>query len=215
MKLYSVDLSPFAARVRTAIYARGLDIEIIAPPAEGTKSPEYLALNPLGRVPVLVLDNGTSLPESETIVEYLEDAVAKSPLRPASPETSARARLVARVAELYLWPHVAALFPQIDPKTRNQVVVDEAVGKIGEGLTHVNVFLGDGPFAVGEAFSTADCWLIPVLFFVGVAGPMFGAGDLLAPHAKLSAYARALADHPVAQKVTAEMQAGLAAFARG
>src|SRR5580692_4447840 len=98
MKLYSVGLSPFAARVRAAIYARDLDIEIVAPPATGTKSPEYLTLNPMGKIPVLVLDDGTTIPESDTIVEYLEDAFAQNPLRPAAPADAAKARLVARVA---------------------------------------------------------------------------------------------------------------------
>ena len=55
MKLYSVALSPFAARVRMAIYAKKLDqIEILPPPGGGTKSPEYLAIHPMGKVPALV-----------------------------------------------------------------------------------------------------------------------------------------------------------------
>jgi glutathione S-transferase len=214
MKLYSADLSPFAARVRAQIYAKGLDIEIVPPPPAGTKSPEYLSLNPMGKVPVLALDDGTTIPESETIVEYLEDVFPQNPLRPSEPEAAARVRLVARVAELYVWPHIAALFPQMNPKTRDQAAVDAALTKARDGLTHLNVFVSDGPFACGEAFTTADCWLVPVLFFVGMAGQVFGVGDLLAPYGKLSAYAKAIGGHPVAQKVMAEMQSGLAA-ARG
>ena len=146
MKLYSVGLSPFAARVRAAIYARGLDIEIVAPPATGTKSPEYLALNPMGKIPVLVLDDGATIPESDTIVEYLEDAFAQNPLRPADPAAAAKARLVARVAELYVWPHLSALFPQMNPKTRDQAVVDAAIGEAqGGGLTHLERLPGRWP----------------------------------------------------------------------
>ncbi len=51
MKLYSLDLSPYAARVRISIYAKKLPIEIVAPPAAGIKSAEYLALNPMGKIP--------------------------------------------------------------------------------------------------------------------------------------------------------------------
>jgi glutathione S-transferase len=214
MQLYSAGLSPFAARVRAAIYAKAVDIPIVAPPAAGTKSPEYLALNPMGKVPVLVLDDGSTLPESETIVEYLEDRFPQTPLRPATPEAAARARLVARVAELYVWPHLGGLFAHMNPQTRDQAVVDANMTKIREGLAHVDAFLDGGDFAVGERFSTADCWLVPVLFFVGVAGQTFGVGDLIAPHAKLSAYVKAMAGHPVAQRLTAEMQDALAAFGR-
>ena len=51
MKLYSLDLSPYASRVRVSIYAKKLPIEIVAPPAAGIKSAEYLALNPMGKIP--------------------------------------------------------------------------------------------------------------------------------------------------------------------
>jgi glutathione S-transferase len=212
MKLYSNGLSPFAARVRVAIYQKGLDIEIVSPPASGTKSPEYLALNPMGKVPVLALDNGDTIPESETIVEYLEDVFPQTSLRGATPEATAKARLISRVAELYVWPNVGPLFGQMNPKTRDQAVVDASVAKIKDGLAHLNVFVSGGPYAAGDTFTTADCWLIPVLFFIGTVGTVFGTGDLLAAHGKLAAYAAAIAPHPVAQKVTAEMAAAMAAL---
>ena len=78
-------ISPFAARVRAALYYKGLPFTLIAPPAAGLKCPEFLALNPMGKIPLLVLDDGSSLPESETILEYLEDAYPDRPLRPADP----------------------------------------------------------------------------------------------------------------------------------
>jgi glutathione S-transferase len=213
MKLYSNGLSPFAARVRAAIYQKGLNVEILDPPG-GTKSAEYLALNPMGKVPVLQLDDGVTIPESDTIVEYLEDAFPEVSLRGATPEATARARLVSRVAELYVWPNVGPLFGQMNPKTRDQSVVDASIAKITEGLAHLEAFVSPGPFAAGERFTTADCWLIPVLFFVGMVGGVFGVGDLIAQHAKLAAYAKSIAAHPVAEKVTAEMGAAMAALRR-
>jgi glutathione S-transferase len=211
MKLYSLDLSPFAARVRAAIYAKNLPIQIVAPPEGGMKSPEYLAINPMGRVPVLVGEDGFTLPESDTIVEYLADAFPDAGLRPATPEGKAQARLISRVAELYIMPVMQSLFPQMNPATRDQAVVDAGLVKLKEALVHLNVFMGDGPYAVGDVFTTADCTLVPILFFVQVGGMMFGAGDLMAGLLKLSAYAALLQMDPVAQKVTSEMQAGLRA----
>lgn len=100
MKLYSVPLSPFAARVRLAIYRKGLDIEIVPPPAEGLKSAAYLAINPLGQIPALALDLGTVLGESAVILEYLEDAFPTPSLRPDSIEDLARARLFLRIPDI-------------------------------------------------------------------------------------------------------------------
>ena len=60
MDLYSRDRSPFAARVRVSILAKGLPVRIITDPDVGT--PEFGQHNPLRRVPVLVLDDGAALP---------------------------------------------------------------------------------------------------------------------------------------------------------
>jgi glutathione S-transferase len=215
MKLYSVGLSPFAARVRCAIYAKTLPVEIVPPPEGGLKSEAYLALNPMGRVPVLVVGDGFTVPESDTIVEYLADAFPESGLRPESAEARAQVRLIARVAELYVMPPLQALFPQMNPATRDNAVVDAAVEKLKGALVHLNVFMGDGPYAAGETLTTADCALIPILFFVQLIGPTFGTGDLMANLLKLSAYAELLKMDPTAQKIGGEMQAALRAMQSG
>ena len=209
MKLYSNNLSPFATRVRMAIRAKGLDIEIAEPPG-GLKSDDYLAINPLGRIPTLVLDDGTAIPESDTIVEYLEDVFPQHPLRPANNEDRARARLIARVAELYVIPHGLGLFGQMNPATRDAAAVERMLNGIEEGLTHLNVFLGDGPYAVRDTLSTADCALVPFVFFFGVFGQVFGR-NLVAKHQKLAAYAAFIRSNPVAASVLEELQQALAA----
>ncbi len=215
MKLYSLGLSPFAARVRISIYAKGLDVEIVPPPEGGMKSPEYLGLNPMGRVPVLITDEGHPIPESETIVEYLEDRFPSPSLRPASPEDKARARLIARVDEIYVGQPMITLFGQFDPAKRDAAVVDQALLKLDEGLSYVERFMGPGPYALGDKLTTADCQLTPNLFFVGVLGQTFGRGDLLEPHDRLAAYGRMMREEPVLGRVLGEMAEGLKAFRRG
>src|SRR5262249_11459680 len=77
MKLYQTCPSPFPTRVRLCLYAKGLSPEIIEPPgfhATRESKGDYFAVNPLGRVPALITDDGHALPESEVICEYLEDA---------------------------------------------------------------------------------------------------------------------------------------------
>ena len=211
MKLYSAVLSPFASRVRLAIYAKGLDIEITTPPGGATRSPEYLAINPIGRVPALALDDGSVIPESDTIVEYLDDAFPTPPLRPASAEDKAKARLLARIGDLYLMSQGGGLFGQINPATRDQAVVDETFQKLDEALAMLNLFLGDGPYAVGKSLSTADCCLAPMMFYMGVFGQAFARQDILGKHDKVAAYAAHLRTDPYVQRVYGEMQAALQA----
>src|SRR5215469_1907978 len=121
MKLYSVNLSPYASRARMAVYAKGLPVEILPPPG-GFRSDAYRAINPIGKVPCLVLADGTIIPESSTILEYFEDAFPDKPLRPKSPEAAAKARLIARIGEMYVMEPIHRLFDYVDPATRDPKV---------------------------------------------------------------------------------------------
>lgn len=215
MKLYSAALSPFAARARVAIYHFDLPVEIVSPPGGGTKSEEYLAINPIGKIPALVLDDGTVIPESDTIVEYLADAFPAKGLRPADPKDAARARLIARISELYVMNEGAVLFGQMHPKVRKEEVVDGAFKKLADGLVHLNHFLTDEPFAAGPAFSTADCCLAAQLFWYGVFGQVFAKGDIIAPYHKLARYAAGLMEVPAVAKIHGEMGQALAAIRGG
>src|ERR1700684_3447278 len=120
MKLYQFFASPFPTRVRLMLYAKGIPFEIVTPPGFGdSKLPkgDYLKLNPLGRVPALVLDDGRALPESEVICEYLEDAYPEPSLRPADPWQRAQARLISRLCDIYL---VTAMVPLFNASGRSR-----------------------------------------------------------------------------------------------
>ena len=79
--------SSASRRVRLCLAEKGLDFE--SRTVDLTKmeqhSPEYLKLNPLGVIPLLVLDDGRSLYESGTICEYLDETYPDPPLRPIDP----------------------------------------------------------------------------------------------------------------------------------
>ena len=107
MKLYGMNLSNFATKSRIVVYEKGAQIETVAPPG-GMKSPEYLKINPLGKIPTLDAD-GTIIPESEVINEYLEEKFPNPPLLPKSPEARAKVRLLTRFHDLYFDPPLRAL----------------------------------------------------------------------------------------------------------
>jgi maleylpyruvate isomerase len=211
MKLYSANLSPYASRARLAIYAKGLAVEI-APPPGGLGSEEYRAINPIGKVPCLVLDDGTVIPESSTILEYFEDAFPDKPLRPRSPEAAAKTRLVARIGELYVMEPIHRLFDYVDPAKRDAAAVDAIFAELETGLQRLNLFLSGEAFAAGPEFGLADCEITPVLFYVAVLGPFFGRGALMAGHPKVSAYWEGIKRHPAASRVLGELSAALAHF---
>ena len=91
MKLYDALRCPYCARVRLALAEKGLGYEAVA--IDLSNRPDWLyELNPIGKVPVLD-DADFILPESEVIMQYLDDRYPDEPLLPAGARGRAEARL--------------------------------------------------------------------------------------------------------------------------
>lgn len=95
IKLYDFATSPNCQRVKVVLEEKGLTYETVPVDLrkQEQKAPEYLAMNPYGKVPVLV-DGDTVLYESCIINEYLEDKYPDPPLLPANPSARARIRIL-------------------------------------------------------------------------------------------------------------------------
>ena len=212
MKLFNANLSPYASRVRIAIYAKNLPVEIVTPPG-GTASPEYRKLNPTGKVPALDVD-GLVIAESEVINEYLEDRFPSPALRPVDPAARARMRLLSRFADLYLAPILSVLFGQMNPKTRDAKLVAEKLAELQQRLDQLEALIAAEPYAAGAELSLADCALAPLFFFLTRFMPALGAPSPLDGRAKLARVGEVLAKHPAVSKVLAEMGAALAERSR-
>ena len=211
MKLYSLPLSPFAARVRLSIYRKGLEdrIEISRPPEGGTKGDAFLALTPIGQVPTLMLDNGSAIPESAAILEYLEDVFPTPSLRPADPEHLARARLFLRLPDIYFQNAPRILLGMRDPASRQPEIVAEAFGHLNRALSYIDHYLDGGAWAVGAQPSIADSALIPVLNAVSLVGMVYQQPDLLTKYPKIGAYWDAARHEPVHARVIGEQLAAV------
>jgi glutathione S-transferase len=210
MKLYQTFASPFPTRVRLALYAKGIAFEIIEPPGFGSSKllkGDYLKINPLGRVPTLVLDDGRALPESEVICEYLEDAFPVPALLPADPWQRAQARLLARISDIYLVMAMVPLFDILEkkPSEWDPNVINAATDKVIEALAVLEVYIGTEGFAVGRSLSFADGTLAPMLILAEEWGPaLFGTAPPLQRFPKLSAYWRAVQADPIVSRIVRE-----------
>jgi glutathione S-transferase len=129
----------------------------LAPRSPGTKTPEFLALNPNARVPVIE-DDGFVLYESMAINFYLARK-HNSPLYPADPKHEALAlqwsfwetdRLDRNLAN-YL-TH-SSLLPEAE---RDKAIADAALAEVGPALNALNGALGKARWLAGPAFSIAD-----------------------------------------------------------
>src|SRR5208282_4410753 len=208
MKLYNVNLSNYAAKCRIAIYEKGCPVEIVPIPGDGLKSPEYSKIYPMGKTPALETD-GMIIGESEVINEYLEDKFPTPPLLPKGPEGRARVRSFTRFHDLYLEPPLRALFPQVNPKTRDAKIVTEKLAEVNNRLDQLEKMIADGGFAAGPEFTFADCALAPTMFFLTNLLPTFGSKPPLEGRPKLARWWTQVQTRPSVRKALAEMAEAL------
>jgi glutathione S-transferase len=214
MKLYQTYLSPFPTRVRLSLYAKGIPFEVVEPSGfhgDPHGKGDYLDVNPIGRVPALVLDDGRALPESEVICELLEELYPNPPLLPKDPWQRAQVRLLSRISDIYTVMAMLPLFNMVasPPAQWDQTIIKRQLGEIAASLDFLEEYVGTNGYAVGDTLSHADGTLAPILLLVDEWLPIFRGPALLPPRPKLAAYWRALANDPIAARVIDETRAAL------
>jgi len=196
MKLYGAIASPYVARVVMYAKIKGIDL----PPTEAIggniKSPEYLKMNPIGKMPTLDV-NGQGIGESTIICDYLEDVYPQKPGLPKDPIDRARSRLVARIVDLYIAGAVRPLFSQIDPSKRDAAAVEKAGQEILKTFGYAEHAMGSGPFCVGATPTLGDCALgaSTKMMKVILAAGNFGIVDPTAS-GRLATWWKAVESHP-------------------
>jgi|SRR5208337_3675388 len=211
MKLYGMNLSNFVTKSKIAMYEKGLPVELTPPPGGGFKSAEYLAINPLGKIPALDAD-GTIIAESEIINEYLEDKYPANPLLPKSPEARAKARSFTRFHDLYLDPPLRALLGQMNPANRDAKIVSDKVAELNRAADLLEQMMAGGGYAAGADFTLADCALAPTILFATQLMGVFGAKPILEGRPKLAAWWSHVQERPSVKKALGEQMAAIEKF---
>jgi glutathione S-transferase len=213
MKLYGMLVSPYVARVVLAARAKGLALEPQPAPGGGIKSPEFLAINPMGKMPAFE-DQGRCLAESMVILDYLEEAYPQQPLLPADPLDRAQARLLGRIVDLYVAAQLGAFFRNMNPAQRNEAEVEAGKKALAKALADLEHFMGAGPYALGDRLGYADCAILPNLLMAGGIVSGFGVTNLYEGLPKLGRWFQQMQvdalTAPFIKEYTAAMQAFLA-----
>lgn len=204
MQLYNQNGSHFASKCRIAIYEKGAPVAITPIPGGDLKSPEYLRIYPMGKTPALAVRDQV-IGESEIINEYLEEKFPNPPLLPRNPEGRARARIFGRFVDLYLEPPLHALFPQVIAKEKDQALIATKFAEIATRLDQLESMLSSGPYALGDAFTLADCSLAPLMFYAQLTLQFLGGTPFTTGRPKLGAWWEAVQQRPSVQKVHGEM----------
>jgi glutathione S-transferase len=194
LRFHSHPLSVFARRVRIALIEKRIEHQPVEVDlAKGAhRKPEYLALNPYGRVPTID-DDGFVLYESAAILMYLEATRPAAPLLPPDAQGRALADMHLRLCDGQLARQaVTILFPtRFLPQERwDRPAMAQAKADIERHLAIVEQTLGTRDYLVGREFSVADIGYLPFLHFL----PLLA----IEPGPRLAAWSRRLLNRPSA-----------------
>lgn len=196
--LYDFPMSPRVRKVRIVLTEKGLEYEKVnIDITKGEqKTPEYLAINPYGKVPALQ-DTGTTVYESTIIMEYLNDTCPDPALLPQDPGQRARARVLMHYADNPYESAIATLageiiFKPMQGGSPDRAVVSQATADLNTCFDKIAQELGKQDYLSASGFSLADIayvsWslLFPVL-------------KVTVPHPRLEAWLKRLQERPSVQ----------------
>jgi glutathione S-transferase len=203
LTLYYHPLSSFCWKALIALYEADVTFEPrlvnLGDPADRAA---FQAVWPLAKFPVLRDDGrGQTVPESSVIVDYLARThPSAASLIPADPDAAMQTRLLDRLIDSYIHlPFQQIVSERLRPDGQHDPFgVERNRAAIRTGYDLVAPMVGDA-WAMGEAFTLADCAALPALFYADYAVPLAGWPGL-------AAYLGRLKARPSAARVLSEAE---------
>ena len=201
MKLYYAK-GTIAIATAIALHEAGLDFEPVRldfrAGEQGT--PEYQAINPKGRVPALVTDQGI-LTETGAILDYIADIAPAAGLRPSDPYDAAKMReAMCYLASTMHVNHAHKMRGHrwADQQSSFDDMKAKSVQTMADSATHVENHILQGPFVLGETFSLADPYLYVACNWLE------GDGVTVADYPKITAFIEAMRGRASVAQVIAD-----------
>lgn len=202
MRIYDIQGFPNPTRVRIALAEKGLTDRVefvtVDVPGGAHKTPEFRAKNPSATVPVLELDDGTTIAECTAITEYLDHLEGKPTLTGSSAKERGVVHMMQRRAEAGLLDAVGAYFhhatPGLGPDIEETQIAawgEHQKDRALQGMRYLDSVLAAQPYLAGDAFSMAD-----ITAFAGLAFADFAKIDIPADCTHLHAWRTRVADRP-------------------
>ncbi len=165
MQLIGRYLSPFVRRTAATLGLYGIAFESVGLQHTGDDAPKLRQINPLGRVPALVLDNGDVIVESSVIIDYLDREVGpERSLTPAGGDARTQVLTLTSVATGAVEKAIATVYEsRFRPEEKRHAPwVERCTEQAQGGYAHLNEKL-TGDWLVGDKMTQADvttavCW---------------------------------------------------------
>ena len=156
MKLIGTPTSPYTRKARVALIEKRLEYEFVVD-APNTPESNVTSLNPLGKIPVLVLDDDSTLFDSRVIVEYLDNASPGNRLIPEEKRPRIQVRRWEALADGCTDAAVAIFVERRRPEDRQSAEwIARQQGKIDRALQAMADDLAAKPWCAGDFFTLAD-----------------------------------------------------------
>ncbi len=156
MKLIGSLTSPYVRKTRVVLAEKKIDYDFVleSPWVEGNAVVKY---NPLGKIPVLVLDDDSTLFDSRVIVEYLDNMTPNNKLLPASGRERISVKRWEALADGICDAAAAAFLEAKRPKKmQDPSWIERQRGKVAAGLEALSEEVGESPWCFGNSMSLAD-----------------------------------------------------------
>ncbi|MGH8258652.1 MAG: glutathione S-transferase family protein [Steroidobacteraceae bacterium] len=167
-----VNGSPFTRSVEIALREKNAPYRVHALSPGESKSPEYLARHPFGRIPML--EHGDfRLYETQAILRYIDDVIPSPALEPSDPRLAARMNQIIGINDWYLFPQVARAIvfhrfigPKLLGMPADEAAIAAAVPQGRLCIGELERLLGAQAFLAGDRLSLADIQLAPQIDFL-------------------------------------------------
>jgi glutathione S-transferase len=194
MKLLASLASPYTRKVRIVLAEKRIDCDIEVVDVSPSENPVN-AHNPLGKVPTLVLDDGTALFDSRVIVEFLDNVSPIARLIPDDNRERVAVRRWEALADGVLDAGILIRYESLRPKKeQSETWVAKQLGKANRGLALVESELGERAWCHGERYSLADIAFGCALGWLEFRKP--GGLDWRASHPGLAKHYAKLMERP-------------------
>ena len=213
LKLCGFQLSNYHNKVRLALLEKGVPFEEDAG-CKPSQKDEWLARSPLGKVPILELDGGRRIAESEVICEYLEEAYPQKPLLPKDPYERAKVRELVTFIELHLELVARRLYgPLFFGMPPASESLKESVAKdLSKGVRALKTVARFDPYIAGRDLTLADCAAFVSLPLVSMVSKQAFARDFLEDLPQMKGYLGMLKERPMFARVDEDRKAYQAAM---
>ena len=172
MKLHDSSVAPNPRRVRIFLAEKGIEVPTVQVDLgkRQNQEPAFVALNPLARVPVLELDDGSCIAESVAICRYFEGIQPDPPLLGVDAVDAARVEMWQRRMEIEVMNNVTGCFQNTHDYFKGRIEQVPAYGELcreraGQRLAWLDEVLADREFVAGDRYTIADITALVAIDF--------------------------------------------------